>query len=196
MNTGKAIETERLLLLPGQNARDNKPFLRMLREDGDFYMFCGVKYSRRRLRRFADYFERTGHGECIYSLFLRDEPERFIGYVGFHREDHYELEFYVSKPYRNRGYCTEASRAVIGQLFGEGLSVDGEMFIRSETAPSGLPVQVCCTKATDEEKQTIRRYIERFVKHFGNDTDELLSGTFFKLTPNSASPYRQLYVNN
>ena len=126
MNTGKAIETERLLLLPGQNARDNKPFLRMLREDGDFYMFCGVKYSMRRLRKFADYFERTGHGECIYSLFLRDEPERFIGYVGFHREDHYELEFYVSKPYRNRGYCTEASRAVIGQLFGEGLSVDGE----------------------------------------------------------------------
>ena len=125
MNTGKALQTERLLLLPGLNARDNKSFLRMLREDGDFYMFCGVKYSRWRLRRFANYFERTGHGECVYSLFLKDEPERFIGYVGFHREDHYEMEFYVSKPYRNRGYFTEASRAVIGHLFGEGLSVDG-----------------------------------------------------------------------
>ena len=67
MNTGKALQTERLLLLPGLNARDNKPFLRMLREDGDFYMFCGVKYSRWRLRRFANYFERTGHGECMPS---------------------------------------------------------------------------------------------------------------------------------
>lgn len=83
----------------------------------------------------------------------------------------------------------------VGSFCGTGMH-GGEMFIRSETAPAGLPVQVCCTKATDEEKQTIRRYIERFVKHFGNDTDDLLSGTFFKLTPNSASPYRQLYVNN
>ena len=72
----------------------------------------------------------------------------------------------------------------------------GEMFIRSDTAPAGLPVQVCCSQATEEDKESIRRYIERFVKHFGGNVEELLSGRFFKLTPNSASPYKQLYVNN
>ncbi|MCH5207133.1 MAG: glutamate synthase [Oscillospiraceae bacterium] len=83
----------------------------------------------------------------------------------------------------------------VGSFCGTGMH-GGEMFIRSETAPEGLPIQVCCTEATDEEKQSIRHYIERFVKHFGNDADELLSGKFYKLTPNSASPYKQLYVNN
>ena len=83
----------------------------------------------------------------------------------------------------------------VGSFCGTGMH-GGEMFIRSATPPEGLPVQVCCAKATDEEKQSIRHYIERFVKHFGNDTDELLSSDFYKLTPNSASPYKQLYVNN
>ena len=30
------METERLVLLPGENARDNTAFLQMLRADGDF----------------------------------------------------------------------------------------------------------------------------------------------------------------
>ena len=59
MNTGRKIETKRLNLLPGVNMRDSKPFLKMLREDGDF-----------------------------------------------------------------QGYCEEACKAVIKQIFGEGLSAD------------------------------------------------------------------------
>lgn len=83
----------------------------------------------------------------------------------------------------------------VGHFCGTGMH-GGEMFIRSETAPRGLPVQVCCTEATAEEKESIRHYIDRFVKHFGGNTDELLGSKFYKLTPNSASPYKQLYVNN
>lgn len=83
----------------------------------------------------------------------------------------------------------------VGRFCGTGMH-GGEMFIRSDTAPAGLPVQVCCSQATDEDKESIRHYIDRFVKHFGGNTDELLKSRFFKLTPNSASPYKQLYVNN
>ncbi len=83
----------------------------------------------------------------------------------------------------------------VGHFCGTGMH-GGEMFIRSETAPVGLPVQVCCAEATAEEKESIRRYVDRFVKHFGGSSDELLSAKFYKLTPNSASPYKQLYVNN
>ncbi len=143
MNTGKMLETRRLLLRPGSNARDSASFLQMLREDGDFRMFCGVDLSEDRLLSFSDYFERSGHDECIYSVFEKDAPERFIGYVGFHREERYELEFYISKPYRSRGYCTEAARAAVGQLFGEGLSVDGaaltENRLYSSTIVDNIP---------------------------------------------------------
>lgn len=86
MNTGREIETKRLKLLPGVNKRDSKPFLKMLREDGNFQEFCGVEFSEKNLSEFAAYFERTGHEECIYSIFQKDSMEKFIGYVGFHRE--------------------------------------------------------------------------------------------------------------
>lgn len=126
MNTGRKIETKRLNLLPGVNMRDSKPFLKMLREDGDFQGYCGVKFSEKNISKFATYFERTGQEECIYSLFQKDSMEKFIGYVGFHRElnGDYEIEFYIAKNYRRKGYCEEACKAVIKQIFGEGLSAD------------------------------------------------------------------------
>lgn len=126
MNMGREIETKRLKLLPGSNKRDSKPFLKMLREDGNFREFCGVEFSEKNLSEFANYFECTGHEECIYSVFQKDSIEEFIGYVGFHCEadSDYEIEFYIAKNHRRKGYCEEACKAVIKQIFGEGLSVD------------------------------------------------------------------------
>ena len=108
MNTGKALETKRLVLVPGNNARDDEPFINMLRNDGNFRDFCGIEFSEKYLAEFRNYFERTGHDECIYSIFLKGS-DRFIGYVGFHRERNldYEIEFYISKSERRKGYCEE-----------------------------------------------------------------------------------------
>lgn len=126
MNTGTAIETDRLFLLPGQNDRDSAPFLHMLREDGNFKEFCGLDFLEKYLAGFASYFENTGHEECIYSIFQKTDSNKFIGYVGFHREYNgdYELEFYISKDFRRLGYCKEACNAVINQVFNAGISVD------------------------------------------------------------------------
>lgn len=60
MNTGKKIETEPLLLIPDSNARDDVPFIHMLRNDGDFRDFCGIEFSEKYLAEFKKYFERTG----------------------------------------------------------------------------------------------------------------------------------------
>lgn len=126
MNAGREIETKRLKLLLGVNERDSKPFLKMLREDGNFQEFCGAEFSEKNISKFATYFERSGHEECIYSIFPKDSIEEFIGYVGFHRElnEDYEIEFYIAKNYRKNGYCGEACKAVIKTIFGEGVSVD------------------------------------------------------------------------
>ena len=118
------IETERLMLIPGSNVRDNVPFIHMLRSDGNFRDFCGIEFSEKYLAEFSDYFERTGHEECIYSIYPKGTDE-FIGYVGFHRDNSdYEIEFYISKSQRRKGYCEEACKAVIELIFEEGLSVD------------------------------------------------------------------------
>lgn len=119
------IETERLLLIPGSNARDDAHFIHMLRNDGDFRDFCGIEFSEKYLAEFKNYFERTGHEECIYSIYPKGADE-FIGYVGFHRERNsdYEIEFYISKSQRRKGYCKEACKAVMELIFSDGLSVD------------------------------------------------------------------------
>lgn len=128
MNTGKKIETERLLLVPGSNARDDAHFIQMLRNDGDFRNFCGFEFSEKYLAEFKNYFERTGHEECIYSIFPKG-TDVFIGYVGFHRElnSDYEIEFYISKSQRRKGYCEEACKAVMELIFSDGLSVDNNV---------------------------------------------------------------------
>ena len=57
----------------------------------------------------------------------------FIGYVGFHREiDDYELEFYIGKEFRRKGFCKEACVEVINILFDEGLSVDGNILVEEK----------------------------------------------------------------
>ena len=54
MNTGKALETKRLVLVPANNARDDEPFINMLRNDGNFRDFCGIEFSEKYL--FIQYF--------------------------------------------------------------------------------------------------------------------------------------------
>ena len=125
MNTGSIIQTQRLLLIPGNNVRDDVPFIEMLRTDGNFRDFCGIEFEEKYLVRFRNYFERTGREECVYSIFPKGRDE-FIGYVGFHRERNsdYEIEFYISKSQRRKGYCEEACKAVMELIFSDGLSVD------------------------------------------------------------------------
>ena len=115
MNTGKTIETKNLILLPNKNARDNIPFLNMLRDDGDFRIFCGVEYSETALSYHEHYFETPE--TCYYSLYRKVEPHKYIGHMGFYwKETRCEIEFYISKPYRNKGYCAEAARELIHRV--------------------------------------------------------------------------------
>lgn len=142
MNTGKIIETKNLLLKPGSNETDNEPFIRMLSQDGDFEAFCGLPYSDKYLEMFVDYFEHKENDQCLYSLYLK-EDDAFIGYVGFHREiDDYELEFYIGKEFRRKGFCKEACVEVINMLFDEGLSVDGNILVEEKLYATTLPNNV------------------------------------------------------
>ena len=83
----------------------------------------------------------------------------------------------------------------VGGFCGTGMH-GGAIYIRSEHAPKGLPVQVKCEDASDDDINAIKGDVEEFSANFGCNAEELLKSHFFKLTPNTASPYKQLYVNN
>lgn len=140
MNTGKIIETDRLILRPGKNNTDDEPFITMLRrEDGDFKDFCGFDFCERYLEGFRNYFELDNN--CIYSIYPRT-TERFIGYVGVHCEpkcSDYEIEFYIARDERRKGYCFEASTALIDQFFNKSLSINNNSLTVSELYATVLP---------------------------------------------------------
>ena len=56
---------------------------------------------------------------CIFALTLRTSDD-LIGAMGLmitRRFDHAELGYWIGKPYWNKGYCTEAARAVVAYGF-------------------------------------------------------------------------------
>ena len=69
------ISTERLILRHSDQDRE---------EEGDFRIFTGVENSEKYRDDFLDYFEVTHGNRCYYSLFPKEDPEKFIGYAGFH----------------------------------------------------------------------------------------------------------------
>lgn len=114
MNMKNQIETERLILLPGENARDNDAFLIMLKQDGDFRLFSGVDYSDLNLSGFDGYLER----DFLYAVYRKNEPNELLGYVGIAlQHERYEAEFYMKKSERQKGYCEEALKALCRTAF-------------------------------------------------------------------------------
>ncbi len=82
----------------------------------------------------------------------------------------------------------------IGDFCGTGMH-GGRIFIRTETLPDDLPMQIVSCKASAEDLATIREDINQFCDRFGGNVDEVMNHTFHLLTPNSANPYKQMYTH-
>ena len=83
----------------------------------------------------------------------------------------------------------------VGYFTGTGMH-GGKIFLRSDFEPEGLPPQVICREATEEDKQQILPYVQDFCGYFGGEAQQLLAPRFYLLLPNTQNPYKQLYVNN
>lgn len=57
----------------------------------------------------------------------------------FIENNDYELEFYIGKEFRRRGFCKEACVKVMKKLFEEGLSVNGKNLIEEKLYATTLP---------------------------------------------------------
>ncbi len=83
----------------------------------------------------------------------------------------------------------------VGYFTGTGMH-GGRICLRCDAPPSGLPIQVKCLPAGKEDMELIKKYAQEYCSYFGGDAEKITSGQFYVLTPNSASPYNQLYVQN
>jgi glutamate synthase domain-containing protein 3 len=73
----------------------------------------------------------------------------------------------------------------------------GEIFIRNaQESVLNLSSRLVYAKAEKEELFEVSKHIEVFAGAFGFDFEEIMKGSFLKITPNIKNPYKQLYVNN
>ena len=87
-------------------------------------------------------------------------------------------------------------RAPVGRFCAAGMH-GGKIFLRTEAElPFDLPSQVSAHRADAKELEEIRPFVEKYAHAFGRNAAEILRGTFQVLIPNTANPYKSLYVTN
>ncbi|MGN1062143.1 MAG: glutamate synthase, partial [Candidatus Scatosoma sp.] len=96
---------------------------------------------------------------------------------------------------KENGYAGGKRGKTVGYFCGTGMH-GGEIYLRTQTPPEDLPLQVRCALASEEDMQKIRGYIEEYCRLFGKDEARVLSSPFYVLRPDSANPYKRLYVMN
>ena len=83
----------------------------------------------------------------------------------------------------------------VGNFTGTGMH-GGEIFIRADIAPDGLPPQVDLSVAEQEDIARMRPYVEEFAEIFDMDSKSILKDKFYVLKPNAKNPYKQMYTAN
>lgn len=72
----------------------------------------------------------------------------------------------------------------------------GRVLIRGDVSKISFPEQVSVGEATEEDMNTAMPYIKEFCSLFGYELPEVLGSAFTAVKPNSANPYKQMYVEN
>ena len=86
-------------------------------------------------------------------------------------------------------------RPIVGNFPCTGMH-GGKVFLRSACEDVIFPSQVTARPATPEYLEEIRPELEEFGRLFGENPEELLDAPFTVVTPDSSTPYRQMYVAN
>ena len=89
----------------------------------------------------------------------------------------------------NRG-----EKPIVGYFCGTGMH-GGEMFLRCAALPVRLPAQVKAEKQCGLHGEA-RELAAQWCEVFGRDAGEYLDADYFRLTPDSENPYKQMYTAN
>ena len=72
----------------------------------------------------------------------------------------------------------------------------GKLILRGDCTDVTFPGQVSTRTPTDEDHILIRKYVTEYCTLFGADIEKVLRSPFTVVTPDSANPYKQMYVAN
>lgn len=72
----------------------------------------------------------------------------------------------------------------------------GRLFLRSRCEDVLFPRQVTARAATDDDMDAVAGYLKEYCGFFGLDYDRITDAYFTVVTPDSANPYKQMYVAN
>ena len=86
-------------------------------------------------------------------------------------------------------------RRIVGNFPCTGMH-GGKMFLRGDCSQITFPEQVTTHTATDADMTEIKEILSEYCEIFGYDTKEILRSAFTVVTPDSKSPYKQMYVAN
>ena len=91
--------------------------------------------------------------------------------------------------------ASDRPRRIVGNFPCTGMH-GGRMFLRARCEGIDFPPQVTARSATEQDLASIAPILEDYCAHFGLDAAALLAAPFTVVTPDSANPYRQMYVPN
>lgn len=86
-------------------------------------------------------------------------------------------------------------KPIVSNFPGAGMH-GGKMFLRSDCEGIRFPKQVSCHKATAEDMAEIGAVVSEYCGCFGLDPAAILDAPFTVVIPDSANPYKQMYVAN
>lgn len=72
----------------------------------------------------------------------------------------------------------------------------GKLILRGDCSDLVFPSQVSARKATEADMECIQKYVEEYCALFGADVRQVLDSPFTVVSPDSANPYKQMYVAN
>lgn len=85
---------------------------------------------------------------------------------------------------------------VIHNFCGTGMH-GGKIYLRCETLPQNIPVQVHAEKIKGTDEKELVSLVEDYGTYFEDrDPARLLDAYFYVLTPDSENPYKRMYVDN
>lgn len=86
-------------------------------------------------------------------------------------------------------------RPIVGNFPCTGMH-GGKVFLRSDGKNLRFPSQVKAAPAEKEDLLELSGYVKTYCEHFGTSFEEIMEAPFLVITPDTANPYRQLYVAN
>ncbi len=88
-----------------------------------------------------------------------------------------------------------AGQPIIGNFCGTGMH-GGQIYLRTSEKPNLLPKQVKAERLDEIADGEIAGIIRDYCDVMGLDAEDMLEHTFYRLTPDTDNPYKQMYTNN